>query len=169
MSKNIRENEQNVIENEVSTGLLDISTGEIITEPVIGSDAITMFKNPAEGMYVSFVAETPQEKIMMFNAINKCDSDLTEHVNEIIKIKDVIAHKVTLTDMNTKKPMQVSRLVIIDTDNKTYQSFSEGIVSSISRLMSIFGQPTWEDGIAVKIVPVKTKNKFTTYILEAVI
>ncbi|MED1518479.1 hypothetical protein P4U63_29235, partial [Bacillus paranthracis] len=59
------------------------------------------------------------------------------------------------------------RVVLLDKDGKGYHAVSQGVVSSIQKIISIVGPAPWTDE-PLKIVPyeVKTRKGFKTLTLQ---
>ena len=103
---------------------------------------------------------TQESKVKIYKAINNSDEQLSDHINKEILLKDVVAHPVTLTNEETGEIVTCLRTVLVSADGKGYQAVSQGVVSSLQKIFTIFGMPdTWEKPL--KVVPrlVKTSNK----------
>lgn len=105
-------------------------------------------KKPA---YCSIVAETFEDKAKVFNAMSSPDERLRDHINEVIKIKDVYCEVVECENKETGVVSEAPRVVVIDTEGKSYQCVSSGIFNSLKRLFTVFGMPTWEQGVPCKV------------------
>ena len=101
-------------------------------------------------MYSSMSLETEEEKKAFFNTVNAPDYALNEKIGETIKVKDVFCEPVEMENAEGEVQM-CPRVVLVDTKGKTYQSVSFGIYNALTKLMMVFGQPTWENGISIKI------------------
>lgn len=115
------------------------------------------------GMYTSMDLSDDASKVVMYNAMNNPTSRLSEHVNEEILVKDVFIEQVTLTNSETGEVSNPYRIVLIDMDGNSYVAVSTGVYNSVRKLIMIFGSPTWENGLRVKVRQItKGRNKITT-------
>lgn len=119
---------------------------------------------PASDSYASFVAETKEQKMALYNALMNADERLGDHINETIELKEVIIEKIELVDEDTGEVVVAPRTVVIDSKGKAYEAVSVGVFSALKRIINIFGEPSaWDTPIKVKIIQ-KTikKNKMLT-------
>lgn len=104
--------------------------------------------------YCSMVAETPEQKAALFNAMNNPDFRLGDCINQTIKVKDVFVEVVNCTNEKTGEVQTCPRIVLIDDENKGYQCVSIGIFSALKKLFGVYGEPfKW-----VAPVPVTVKQ-----------
>ncbi|MFE5263162.1 hypothetical protein, partial [Streptomyces coelicoflavus] len=94
---------------------------------------------------------------------------LSDHIGEVIEITDMVAHAVELEDEVTKETIQAMRVVLLTADGQGYHSVSQGVASSLQRIIGIVGQGPWTDE-PLKVVPkeVKTRRGFKTLTLALV-
>ena len=109
--------------------------------------------------YCSIVAETFEDKAKIFNAMSSPDERLRNHINEIIKIRDVYCEIVGCMNKDTGETSEAPRVVLIDTEGKSYQCVSTGIFNSLKRLFTVFGMPTWEKGVPCKVKQVSNGER----------
>jgi hypothetical protein len=99
--------------------------------------------------YCTFKPETPEQKVALYNAMSDPDKILKECINMEIKVKDVFCEVVYLESERTGMIEECPRIVLIDTDDVSYQCVSTGVYHSLKALFQIYGEPTWKDGITV--------------------
>lgn len=104
--------------------------------------------------YCSLQAETAGEKMILFNAMNNPEERLADHINEVINVKDVFCEIVDCVNEETGEVKQAPRIVLIDEVGTGYACVSLGIFSAIKKLMQVFGNPTWETPLPLKVVQV---------------
>ena len=109
--------------------------------------------------YCSIVAESFDDKAKIFNAMSSPDERLRNHINEIIKIRDVYCEIVECVNKETSETSEAPRVVLIDTEGKSYQCVSSGIFNSLKRLFTVFGMPTWEKGVPCKVKQVSNGER----------
>lgn len=102
-------------------------------------------------LYCSRKAETPEEKAVIYNAINNPDVKLADHVNNVIVMRDIIVQSVNVMNEKTGEPVAAPRVTIIDTDGNSYSCVSVGVYNALLNICGIFGRPSWPDGLPVKV------------------
>lgn len=117
------------------------------------------FFNDNMVMYSSMKCETHEEKKNFYNAINSPDEVLAEHIGEVIEIKDVFCEPVELQNETTGEYNVCPRVILVDTKGKTYQAVSTGIYNALTKIIKIFGSPTWEKGLKVKVKQITKQEK----------
>ena len=120
----------------------------------------------AEGTlsYSSLKSGTAREKAALYNAMSNPDHKVGDYINQRIVVKDVYVETVELTDDETGDVVVAPRIVLIDMDGSSYQAVSKGIFGALQRLIQVFGEPTWEDGIPVIVRQVSLgKNQMLTF------
>ena len=133
-------------------------------------DLLNELKNPSGAMFCSIKDDGSREsKVAIFNAINRADKNVSEHLNEVLNIINVVAHPITLTDEETGEIVTCLRTVFITDKGENYVAVSGGVASALSRIFSIVGSPengAWEkEPVKMKFKQVNTrngKNKVTT-------
>ena len=84
---------------------------------------------------------------------------MRNHINEVIRVRDVYCEIVTCLNKDTGETSEAPRVVLIDTEGKSYQCVSTGIFNSLKRLFTVFGMPTWEKGVPCKIKQVSNGER----------
>ena len=108
--------------------------------------------------YFSGSVKTPEEKKRLVNAMNNPDNRLADFVNTEIAVKDLYVEQVEMANLETGELQVCPRIVLIDKDGKSYGCVSYGILGSLKKIMSVYGQPTWEDPVTVKPVFITKGN-----------
>lgn len=110
-----------------------------------------------------------EDEVKIYNALNSASEQLSDHRNEVIDIVDVAAHPIKVVSKATGELVNTLRVVLIDKDGVCYQAVSIGVVSSLQKIFSIIGMPSWNDNpVKVKPVEIKTNNGFKVLSLELV-
>ena len=86
----------------------------------------------------------------------------------VIAIEDVLVEIVELENDETGELQKAPRIVLIDDNGKSYQCVSVGIMSGLKRIFKLFGPPTWEEPVKMKIKQI-TKGKKQMLSLEAIL
>lgn len=122
------------------------------------TNALTLFSTSAADVFSSKEVKTLEDKKALFNALESCDVLLNDCVGKVIEIKDVYCEKQEVTDEETGEVRPKYRTILFDVDGKTYATGSYGIYNVIKKLIAIYGLPTWEDGLKVKVIKQKVKD-----------
>lgn len=113
----------------------------------------------AQTQFTSMVAETPEEKARLFNAMNNPDERLADCINKQIKAKDLYIEVVNCTNEETGEVTACPRIVIIDEKGKSYQAVSIGIYSALKKVIQVYGAPTWATPVNLEVKQVTKGNK----------
>ena len=138
---------------------------EVATAGTTGIAALDKLTG-ARVSYCSMSANTDAEKLKLFKAINDTDMRLSDVVNTTIMLKDIYAEQVDFADEETGEITPGVRIVLVDENGTSYGCASQGVFNAINKLISIFGEPTWETPIPVKVKEIK-KGKKSLYTLTA--
>lgn len=119
----------------------------------------------AEGhsSFCSLKTGTLKEKAAFYNATSNPDHKVGDYINKVIRVKDIYVEAIELEDEETGEAVSAPRIVLIDTEGKTYQAVSRGVFNSLVRLINTFGQPTWEEGLPLLVRQISLgKNQMLT-------
>lgn len=133
---------------------------------------VCVFNDPELGQqFVSFVPDTMEAKVTLYNAINTPDERLSSHINKEIALVDVIVCYVRLSDRNDdidddkeKNPFVEAaprygyRTIIIDDNGISYTATSSGIYNSIQTLRTVFGTLHFDEPLKVVVRQIAVKN-----------
>ena len=122
--------------------------------------------------YSSLAATNLLERAKLYNAISNPAHQTSDMIGETILVTDIIVEVIDITDDLTGETRQAPRVVLIDKGGETYQSVSVGVYNSISRLIQIVGEPTWPEGLPLKVRQIQkdtTKRVITLEIDTSVI
>ncbi len=125
-----------------------------------------MVASPAK-VYCSVSDSTPASKAIVYNAINNPTVKISDHVGKDIYIKDIYAEEITVRDNETGELRNLTKTVLIDPDGNSFFSVAAGVFRAVKNLISIFGNPTYETPVHVKVVNVRLK-KGSTFGLEVI-
>ncbi len=115
--------------------------------------------------FCSIPMDTPAEKAAVYNMISNPTNRLSSLINTTIMVKDVFFEPATFTDSETGEVSTGSRIVLIDDLGNSYACASKGVYNSLRRLVAMFGLPTWEPALPVKVRQIEQKN-LITFVLE---
>lgn len=114
-----------------------------------------MLQNNDLKIYSSVKATNVEERKNIYNALEKCDILLNDIVGTEINVKDFYIeerHKEE-TDETTGETKRVTkyRTILFDTEGKTYATGSYGVYNALRRICLVYGEPTWNEGVKVKV------------------
>lgn len=113
--------------------------------------------------FCSLKAETPEEKATLFRIMNSPEKRISDCINQTILVKDVYCEVVQVTNKETGEVNTCPRVVLVDKDGIGYQSVSFGIYGSLKKLFQVYGVPTWNEPVPVKVIQIsREKNKILT-------
>lgn len=123
-----------------------------------------LFKQSKARVFCSVNAETEEEKKKLFNTLEQCDALLNDCVGTEIEIKDVYCEEREVVDEDTGEVKTKFRTILFATNGQTYATGSYGIFNVIKKIIQIYGFPTWENGIKVKVAkrPIKDGKQTLT-------
>jgi hypothetical protein len=113
-----------------------------------------MLNDNKQKIYSSVNANTVEEKKKLYNALESCDVLLNDIVGTEINIKDFYIEENTkeITDDNGETKSVVKfRTILFDTEGKTYATGSYGIYNALKKICLVFGFPTWDEGVKVRV------------------
>lgn len=137
---------------------------EINNTPV--TETALMNTSPAK-VYCSVSDSTPASKAIVYNAINNPTVKISDHIGKTIDIKDIYCEEITVPDSETGEIRTLTKTVLIDNEGNSFFSVAAGIFRAVKNLIAIFGYPTYETPVTVKVTQVRLK-KGSTYGLEVV-
>lgn len=119
--------------------------------------------------YCSMVAETTEEKALLYNAMNNTERRLKDCINEVIEVKDVFVEAVNCTNEETGEVTRCPRTVLIDVNGVGYQAVSLGIFSALKKLFAVYGEPQdWTAPLKLKVKQISRSAKKNILTLDVV-
>ena len=128
---------------------------EIMTTNATTNNSITT--------YCSMAVTTKEEQKILFNAISTPQFRIKDCINTVINVKDVFIEPAEMT-REDGSIQTVPRIVLIDTEGKSFTAASYGVYNALNRMITICGKPTWPDGIAIRVKQITNgKNNILTF------
>ena len=128
---------------------------------------LTLFNENVAKTFCSKKVDNNEERKELFNALETCDALLNDCVGQEINIKDVYCEEHEEVNDEGVKVVKY-RTILFDVNGQTYATGSYGIFNIIRKLMAIYGMPTWEEGIKVKVAKRPLGNGKSTLTLTLV-
>lgn len=113
-----------------------------------------MLNDNKQKIYSSVKANSPEEKKKIYNALESCDVLLNDIVGTEINIKDFYIeenYKEETLETGETKSVVKFRTILFDTEGKTYATGSYGIYNALRKICLVYGYPTWEEGVLVRV------------------
>lgn len=124
----------------------------------------TLSEDRKDIMFCSMNASTPEEKKVLFKAMNNPEHRLGEFINKKIMVKDIFAEVVECFNEMTGEITEAPRIVLIDDKGKGYQCVSKGVLSAMKKLFMTYGMPTWSTPIGLEVKQIsKGEKKILTF------
>lgn len=126
-------------------------------------DVRNALSQTSNGAYSSLKAGTMKEKALFHNATSNPTHKVGDYINKTIRVKDIYVESIMVINEETKKEEPAPRIVLVDTEGKSYQAVSRGVLNALTRLIQNFGEPTWEEGLplVVKQISLGTRQMLT--------
>lgn len=117
----------------------------------------------ARDQFCSLVANTPEEKMQLFNLINAPDKRVKDMINVPLPITDIYAETVECVNEATGEIQVCPRIVLIDDKGNSYQCVSKGMLNALSKMFQIYGLPHWNEPITIipKLISKGDRNILT--------
>ena len=124
-----------------------------IVPAAAGNEIVANFASASGAMFCSFTPETDDDRAVLYNAMNAPDVKIADHIGQEINVRDIIVEPVEIVDDKTGEIRTSPRVILIDTDGRSYSATSYGIYNALRRLCDkkLFGLPTWPNGVLVRV------------------
>ncbi|MNM27061.1 hypothetical protein D3C81_375410 [compost metagenome] len=109
----------------------------------------------------------PLTKIKIYNAMNFTEGAF-KSVNKPIVISDIIAHNITLMDEQTGEMIDAVRVVLVTPEGKGYHAVATGIMTSVQKIVGMFGRAPWQPALVVMPRRVPTRRGFETLTIDVI-
>lgn len=128
------------------------------------NEIMTTNQTQTEGaLYCSIKGGTRAEKAKVYNAMTNPTHKVGDCINQTLAIKDVLVEWIELTEDDGTQ-VSCPRVVLIDDKGETYQAVSRGIYNAIAKAIAVFGEPTWDEPLRIKVKQVSLgKNQMLTF------
>lgn len=139
-------------------------------------DSLLTSKNSRR--YCTMDLTKDENKIALYNSLQQCDVLLNDIKGQVIEMKDVFIEEkeVPVRDEKTDEVIYNEetgeietkihfRTIIYGTDGQTYVSSAYGIYNSLKQIIPVFGNPSEENIIKVRVGEKATRNGRKSLIL----
>lgn len=94
--------------------------------------------------------ESRSDKIALINALDSADQKLIDNIGKTLEVKGIYAE----THISRKTGEPVCRVLLIDTEGKSYATGSFVFLNSLKNIVSVLGVPTSEEPLKIQIAQV---------------
>lgn len=133
----------------------DISTNEIAVidaAPANLGQEIANLEHGAMEMFSSIKADTFEGKLANLAAVSG-SAPISENLNKIIKLRNLVIQKVEMPDEETGEIKAQPRVILVDEAGKAYHGISNPLYRDVKNILMLVGHPdTWESAVPVKIM-----------------
>lgn len=141
----------------------------------------SIFKSTNRETFCTMDLDDEDNKISLYNSLQGCDVRLNDIKGTVLSVVEVFIEKKEVAERDEKtdeiiydeetgevKTKIKYRTILFDDEGKTYVSSAYGIYNSLRQIISIFGNPSKENIIKVKVGTKKLNNEKESLILTVV-
>lgn len=153
----------------------DVKERSLITQ----DDSI--FSSAKKEMFCTMDLEDKANMVALYNSLQECDVKLNDIKGTTIEVSDVFVEKKEVAERDEKtdeviydeetgevKTKTRFRTILFGTDGKTYVSAAYGVYNSLRQIIPIFGNPSKDNPIKVKVGTRKLRTGKESLILTVV-
>ena len=140
----------------------------------------SMFASQEKQMFCTLDLAEKSNSVKLYNALQQCDVKINDLKGSEIEVVDLFVEKKEVAERDEKtdeiiydengevKTKTRFRTILFDKDGKTYVSAAYGVYNSLRQIIPIFGNPTKENPIVVKVGTRKLRSGRESLILTVV-
>lgn len=141
----------------------------------------SIFKSTNRETFCTMNLDDEDNKISLYNSLQGCDVRLNDIKGTVLSVVEVFIEKKEVAERDEKtdeiiydeetgeiKTKIKYRTILFDDEGKTYVSSAYGIYNSLRQIISIFGNPSKDNIIKVKVGTKKLNNGKESLILTVV-
>ena len=140
----------------------------------------SIFQSKHKEMFCTMDLEEKENMVKLYNSLQECDVKINDLKGSEIEVVDLFVEKKEVAERDEKtdeiiydengevKTKTRFRTILFDKDGKTYVSAAYGVYNSLRQIIPIFGNPTKENPIVVKVGTRKLKSGKESLILTVV-
>ena len=140
----------------------------------------SIFQSKNKEMFCTMDLEEKENMVKLYNSLQECDVKINDLKGSEIEVVDLFVEKKEVAERDEKtdeviydengevKTKTRFRTILFDKDGKTYVSAAYGVYNSLRQIIPIFGNPTKENPIVVKVGTRKLKSGKESLILTVV-
>lgn len=154
---------------------------ENVTERGLITQDDSIFQSNNKEMFCTMNLEEKENMVALYNSLQECDVKLNDIKGSTIEIKDIYVERKevaerddatgeVLRDEETDEVITKTRFrtILFGVDGKTYVSAAYGVYNSLRQIIPIFGNPSKENPIKVKVGTRKLRSGKESLVLTVV-
>ena len=154
---------------------------EEVTERGLISQDDSIFKSSGKEMFCTMNLEEKENMVALYNSLQECDVKIVDVKGQEIEVVDVFVEKKEVAQRDEKtdeiifdeetgevKTKTRFRTILFGSDGKTYVSAAYGVYNSLRQILPIFGNPSKENPITVKVGTRKLRSGKESLVLTVV-
>lgn len=140
----------------------------------------SMFASQEKQMFCTLDLAEKSNSVKLYNALQQCDVKINDVKGSVIEMKDVFIEVKDIPERDSNDNVILDeetgevvtkrhfRTIIFDTEGKTYVSAAYGVYNSLRQIIPIFGNPSEDNIIKVKVGNKTTRTGKESLILTVV-
>lgn len=140
----------------------------------------SMFASQDKQMFCTLDLNEKSNSVKLYNALQQCDVKINDIKGSVIEMKEVFIEVKDIPERDNNDNVIVDeetgevktkrhfRTIIFDTEGKTYVSAAYGVYNSLRQIIPIFGNPSEDNIIKVKVGNKTTRSGKESLILTVV-
>ena len=153
---------------------------EVMERGLISQDD-SIFKSSGKEMFCTMDLEDKANMVSLYNSLQECDVKIADIKGSEIEVVDVFVEKKEVAQRDEKtdeiivdeetgevKTKTRFRTILFGSDGKTYVSAAYGVYNSLRQILPIFGNPSKDNPITVKVGTRKLRSGKESLVLTVV-
>lgn len=140
----------------------------------------SIFQSANKKMYCTMDLEDKANKAALYNSLQECDVKLNDIKGSTIEVVNIFIEEKEVAERDEKTDEVLHdeegnvitktrfRTILFGADGKTYVSAAYGVYNSLKQIIPIFGNPSLENPIKVKVGTRKLRSGKESLILTVV-
>ena len=141
----------------------------------------SIFQSKDKEMFCTMDLDEKESRVKLYNSLQECDVKINDIKGSEIEVVDVFVEKKEVAERDEKtdeviydeetgevKTKTRFRTILFDKEGKTYVSAAYGVYNSLRQIIPIFGNPSKENPITVKVGTRKLRSGKESLILVVV-
>lgn len=126
------------------------------------SDPFAIFSPESPGsarlVWSSFSPTTAEGRIALARTVTEERKAIWECVPCVLPVRDLALYQEFVADPESGEISLKTRVVLVTTDGEVYGTSSPVVLSYLSRIVSIIGNPPWREGLKIDFRKVRTNG-----------
>ena len=141
----------------------------------------SIFGSTNKEMFCTMNLEEKENMVALYNSLQECDVKINDIKGSVIEVVDVFVEKKEVAERDEKtgevicdeesgevKTKTRFRTILFGSDGKTYVSAAYGVYNNLRQIIPIFGNPSKENPIKVKVGTRKLRSGKESLVLTVV-